>query len=370
MKKIILVTFVALFILTCGTYANQINTYIELKSTIADEILDIVETRYDNYLKISELYIEKLGYDDYLKNKDSLFDSVFDYNRLKKFFTTKYTSKDVTKMFNTLNLGDIGMDFLKNRDSYIDRLREPIDNYGNYKWASYQRSPGKIDFKTITISANLQNSARLQEESASFVKAYQVRIYCPQSRSAFRGNRDFYLGTITIQYKNREDIQWKMIRKKYNKWFKRKQSISIELPGIPDLVKVKEFMGTKHEHRGKSIAQIQGIHPVLVDKKSNPLYPLILDLNALPDYSKIRSMTSSQNRKFLRSLNKINRNYYLTPGSNTNYSMNPQQVNQPYPSSLGAQVKTALEYLKSLILQKASYEKLFFEISSILQQHF
>lgn len=370
MKKVVYIVLAFLFLLPCSFYPDQISTYMEIKNAVSDEIISIIESRYENFIKISDLFLEKFGYENYLKNKDNLFDASLDVIALKKFFKTKFDNKEIDKMFQLLNLYHIRLDLVNNRNAYIDALREPLDEFGNYRWAEYQRIPGIVETKSYTVSATNTNGGTLQEEAASFIKAYQIRVYCPEDRSAFRGNRDFYLGSVSILYKNKNEALWKKVIQKYNKWFKRKQSVTIDLPEIPDLVEVKFTLGTKEEHRGKAIAQLHAVHPVLTDIKANPMFPLIMDLAALPNVNQIRSMSAAKVKNVIASLNRINRKVYVSDAyPQESVPFNPgTQTTGTLPNQSG--LRTEIEYLKNLILQKESYEKLFFEISRIIQNNF
>ena len=367
MKRIVLFCLVVLggFFYSLEA-ANLAESYLQIKEDIFRTLLNLKETKNENFWNISQNYISLFGYQQYLKVKDKLKENIFNTYFLQNIFKDKISKREFFKKLDSwgyTSINSLNNTFLGKIDSYINLLRGPIDEMGNYQWATYKKIPGKSQSFTSYIHTTINSSHKWQTLFATFYKTYLIYIIEPKKRSTFRGNRDFFLKSVEIKYKNKKDKNYKKIIKFYNKWFRRKEYVEIMLDQVYDIVEVKVIVSTKPQHKGKSKLEIKGIQGKLVDIPENPYYPIIQQLTNL---KKIRNF-----QLFEKQLENLAFSQYTAATSQIDpdiYIYRNERAKREKNNKL--YLKKDLEYLLYLIETKASYDRLKYELQKMLKQDF
>ncbi|HVR44038.1 MAG TPA: hypothetical protein VMS56_11420 [Thermoanaerobaculia bacterium] len=164
-------------------------------------------------------------------------------------------------------------------EQHLERLREPLPG-GGYRWVRFVRPAGAgpvVKREHLVREERRAGDPEIFEAEAAV--PYSVRVVIPRKRSLLRGNKEAWIGTVSIRYWSEGGVE--TIEREIDQWLRPDNSRTIDLGVIADRAVVSVETATRAASLGEALVEIHFHQAVSRDDPENPNYEGVLALERL-----------------------------------------------------------------------------------------
>jgi len=200
------------------------------------------------------------------------------------------------------DLSEIKTSYSKSKKEIIRLLRIPGNFPTGSRYTRYERDTRS--FKTVsnaTVHDIYDATKPGQLIEAHVDSAFEVNIYSPSKRSAWRGNNDVYVHNCTFSWTEPYSKRRREESRNISSWIRRGSNKIISLPEVATNVHIQLRCAAKPRRGGQTVLKLQVSVPNIIDDEENPNFDIISRLNGLGSLP----TTSEELQSFVETLHSI-----------------------------------------------------------------